>query len=39
MDLFFYLSVLFVLAYWCFRQGKHVGSIKGFNVGRRRRRH
>jgi hypothetical protein len=38
MESIFILGALFLLGYWCFRQGKHIGSVKGFNVGRRQRR-
>ena len=31
------LGVLGMLGYACYRSGKRTGSIKGYNVGRRRR--
>ena len=36
MDNLFVLGILVLLGYWCFRKGKHLGSVKGYHVGRRR---
>ena len=38
MELIMFLGAIVLLGYCCYRKGKHIGSVKGFNVGRRRRR-
>lgn len=32
------IAILFGIGYWAFRNGKRIGSRKGFNTGRRSRR-
>ncbi len=36
MEILFGLTVLAAIAYWLFKSGKHIGSHKGYNVGRSR---
>lgn len=36
MESLFGLAVLAAIAWWCYKSGKHVGSRKGFGVGRSR---
>ncbi len=39
MEIFFGLAVLAALGWWAYKSGKRIGSRKGYNVGRRVRRH
>ena len=38
MDVLFFMALLGLVAWWAYKDGKRIGSIKGYNVGRRRRR-
>ncbi len=38
MDNLIILGILGWLGVWCYAKGKHIGSVKGYNVGRSRRR-
>jgi len=38
MESLIVFAILAGIGYWLYRAGKRTGSIKGFNVGRRRRR-
>ena len=39
MEIFFGLAVLAALSLWAYKSGKRIGSRKGYNAGRRVRRH
>lgn len=38
METLIVLGIICWLGVWCYTKGKHTGSVKGYNVGRSRRR-